>query len=282
MNLLSRILSQAKSNPTIKSSLKNKDKFFICHTAKDVEYGIVGFCTKNLDEFKLRMKDSVDSIKDELLQTMIGNNSGEERHKKEKFLGGKFRSDMDNLAKALGECVRHYIRCLKPNEAKKKNYFVPWFSLLQIKYMGVLDTIRVRQEGFPVIKTYKEWYLKFEDAVDFQGKPFYKDVTDDNPNLQEWCHLIAKKLVPDHNDTMILFGKTLILMRQACSDMFDESRRKALEVKQRKITILANKIRGMEPVRSFHLFYGAVFTLQQNYKLFAYINRINKVREICK
>ena len=281
-NLLSRILQQAKSNPSIKSSLKNKDKFFICHTAKDVEYGIVGFCTKNLDEFKLRMRDSIDSIKDELLQTMIGNNSGEERHKKEKFLGGKFRSDMDNLAKALGECVRHYIRCLKPNEVKKKNYFVPWFSLLQIKYMGVLDTIRVRQEGFPVIKTYLEWYLKFEDAVDFPGKIFYKDVKEDNPNLHDWCHLIAKKLVPDHNDSLILFGKTLILMRQICSDKFDEARRKALETKQKLITILANKIRGFEPARNFHLFYGAIFTLQQNYKLFSYINRMNKVREICR
>ena len=281
MNLLSRILQQAKTNPSIKSSLKNKDKFFICHTAKDVEYTIGGFCTKNLDEFKLRMRDSIDSIKDELLQTMIGNNSGEERHKKEKFLGGKFRSDMDNLAKALGECVRHYIRCLKPNEVKKKNYFVPWFSLLQIKYMGVLDTIRVRQEGFPVIKSYKEWYLKFEDAVDFPGKPFYKEVNDNTPNLQDHCHLIAKKLVPDHDENMILFGKTLILMRQACSDKFEEARRKALEKKQKVITILANKIRGMQAERTFHLFYGAIFTLQQNYKLFEYINRMNKIREIC-
>ena len=282
MNLLSRILSQAKTNPSIKSSLKNKDKFFICHTAKDVEYTIGGFCTKNLDEFKLRMRDSIDSIKDELIQTMIGNNSGEERHKKEKFLGGKFRSDMDNLAKALGECVRHYIRCLKPNEVKKKNYFVPWFSLLQIKYMGVLDTIRVRQEGYPVIKTYLEWFLKYEDAVDFPGKPFYKDVTEDHPNLHEYCHIIAKKLVPDHNESLILFGKTLILMRQICADKFDEARKKALEKKQKLITILASKIRGFEPSRNFHLFYGAIFTLQQNYKLFSYINRMNKVRDICR
>ena len=281
-NLLGRILAQAKKNISIKSSLKNKDKFFICHTAKDVEYGIKGFCVKNLDEFKLRMRESVDSIKDELLQTMIGNDSGEERHKKEKFLGGKFRSDMDNLAKALGECVRHYIRCLKPNEEKKKNYFVPWFSLVQIKYMGVLDTIRIRQEGYPVKKTYLEWYLKFEDAVDFPGKLFYKDVTEDNPKLQEWCHLIAKKLVPNHDENMILFGKTLILMRQTCSDDFDNARKKALDSKQKMITILANKIRGIEPVRSFHLFYGAIFTLQQNYKLFSYINKMNKVREICK
>ena len=282
MNLLTRILAQAKSNAAIKSSLKNKDKFLICHTAKDVEYGIKGFCTKNLDEFKLRMKESVDSIKDDLLQSMIGNNSGEERHKKEKYLGGKFRNDMDNLAKALGQCVRHYIRCLKPNEEKKKNYFVPWFSLLQIKYMGILDTIRIRQEGYPVKRSYLEWYLKFEDAVDFPGKLFYKDVKDDNPKLQEWCHIIAKKLVPDHNEEKILFGKTLILMRQTCSDEFDNARRKALDSKQKMITVLANKLRGIEHVREFHKFYGAILTLENNYKLFAYINRMNKVREVCK
>lgn len=282
MNLLGRILSSLKSNPSVKSSLKNKEKFFICHTAKDVEYNIINFCVKNLDEFKLRMKDSVDSIQDQQIVTMIGNESGEERHKHEKYLGSKFRSDMDNLAKALGECVRHYIRCLKPNEVKKKNYFVPWFSLLQIKYMGVLDTIRVRQEGFPVIKSYYEWYQKFEDAVDFPGKLFFKEVKDGNPKLQEWCHFIASKLVPSADDSMILFGKTLILMRQTCSDQFDEARRKAIEVKQRMITILANKIRGLLAERQFHLFYGAIFTLQQNYKLFAYINKMNKIREVCR
>ena len=37
----------------------------------------------------------------------------------------------------------------------------------------------------------------------------------------------------------------------------------------------------MQAERTFHLFYGAIFTLQQNYKLFAHINRMNKVREIC-
>ena len=37
----------------------------------------------------------------------------------------------------------------------------------------------------------------------------------------------------------------------------------------------------MQAERTFHLFYGAIFTLQQNYKLFEYINRMNKIREIC-
>ena len=282
MNLLGRILSSLKANISVRPCLKNKEKFCICHTPKDVEYSIINFCEKNLDEFKIVMVESVDSIKDEQIITMVGNNSGEERHKHEKYLGSKFRSDMDNLAKALGLCVRHYIRCLKPNEVKKKNYFVPWFSLLQIKYMGVLDTIRVRQEGFPVIKTYYEWYQKYEDAVDFPGKLFFKDVKDGNPKLPDWCHIIAKKLVPSHNETLILFGKTLILMRQVCCDQFDEARKKALEVKTKMITILATKVRGLLAQRQYHLFYGAIFTLQQNYKLFSHINKMNKVRDICR
>lgn len=278
-NVLNKVISLSKTNIALRTSLKNKDKFFICHTAKDVEYNITNFCVKNLDEFKLRMKDSVESIKDKIIQDMIGE-GGDERHKKEKYLGGKFRSDMDNLAKALGECVRHYIRCLKPNEAKKKNFFVPWFSLLQIKYMGILDTIRVRQEGYPVIKTYFEYYMKYEDVIEFSGKPFYKEVRDDNPNLQEWCKLISKKLVPENSGDGILFGKSLILMRQKMSDKFDKSRRELLVNKERVVTLIAHKFRGMIPLRNFRLFYGAISTLQQNYKLFEYINKMNKVREI--
>ena len=52
---------------------------------------------------------------------------------------------------------------------------------------------------------------------------------------------------------MILFGKTLILMRQTCSDQFENERKKALDSKQKMITLLTNKIRGIEFVRSFHL-----------------------------
>jgi hypothetical protein len=130
--------------------------------------------------------------------------------------------------------------------------------------------------------TYLEWYLKFEDAVDFPGKISYTEIKEDNPQIKEWCHLIASKLVPNHDDNMILFGETLILMSQVSYDKFEKERKKALDIKERLITFLANKIRGIEPVRRFHNFYEAIFTLQQNYKLYEYINRMNQVRFISK
>jgi len=282
MNLLSKIFSTLKDNPTVKSSLKHKEKFIIIHTAKEVEYNIINFCTKNLDEFKLRMKDSVNSIKDELTKLMIGEEDEASKGKKEKYLGGKFRSDMDNLAHALRQCVRHYIRCLKPNELKKKNYFVPFFSLQQIKYMGVLDTIKIRQEGFPVIKTKLEYYLRYEDACDFPGKLFYKDVKEDNPQITDWCKNMTNMLIPNYSEDLILFGQTVILMKQKFCDDMDNSRRKALEIKQKQVTKITNYYRGIEPRKVFRDFYKAIFTLEQNYKLFAYINRMNKLREISK
>jgi myosin heavy subunit len=182
------------------------------------------------------MKESVLSIKDKTVLEMVGEEDESAKGKKEKYLGGKFRVDMDNLATALRQCVRHYIRCLKPNEEKRRNYFVPFFSLQQIKYMGILDTIKIRQEGFPIIKTHHEFYLRYEDAIDFKGKPFYANVKEDDPNLRDWCELICKQLIPTYNVSVILFGKTVILMKQKFYDDLDNARAKAMEVKEKAVT----------------------------------------------
>ena len=52
----------------------------------------------------------------------------------------------------------------------KKNFFVPCFSLQQIKYMGILDIINIRQESFPVIKNKYDFYMSYEDTVDIPWK----------------------------------------------------------------------------------------------------------------
>ena len=63
MNLLEKIINTLKINLHIKSSLKYKEKFFHFSHRKEVEYNIIIFYIKNIDEFKLRMKDSILSIK---------------------------------------------------------------------------------------------------------------------------------------------------------------------------------------------------------------------------
>ncbi|MCQ2816747.1 MAG: hypothetical protein MJ252_05715 [archaeon] len=279
--LINKIVAMEKDSPSVKKCLKNPLNFMIIHTAKDVEYTITGFSTKNLDEFKMKMVESVKTITDPILLKMIGEEDEESKGKKEKYLGGKFRVDMDNLAHALRQCVRHYIRCLKPNEKKRKEYFEGYFSLQQIKYMGVLDTIRIRQEGYPIVKDLIEYYKRYEDACDFKGKMFVGKVADDDPNIPDWNQQITKILCPDFGPERILFGKTKVLIKQKAYDDLDKRRAELIKVKEQAITKIVLKYRGLKPHSTFQRFYKCIYTLQQNYKLFDYMNRINKYREIC-
>lgn len=281
-NFLSKIFAAQKNSSCLSNSRKNQNNFFIFHTAKDVEYNSNGFCTKNLDDFKLRMKESIISIKDPIMLNIIGEEDEAIVGKKEKYLGGKFRVDMNNLANALGACARHYIRCLKPNEEKRKNYFVPFFSLQQIKYMGILDTIKIRQEGYPIKKTLHEFYLRYEDAIDFKGKLFYTKVSSENSNLHEWDELINKTLMPDSSPEVVLFGKTVILMKQKYYDDIDRSRLKAIEYKEKQVTKIALKYRGRKYHEQFTLFSKAIYTLQQNYKIIEHTQKMEKIRTITK
>ena len=65
------------------------------------------------------------------------NDDEEESEKKnskgDKFLSPKFRLQIKDLMRELQNCDVHFVRCIKPNEEKKRNYFVPAMSLNQIR-----------------------------------------------------------------------------------------------------------------------------------------------------
>ena len=51
----------------------------------------------------------------------------------------------------------HYIRCIKPNEAKKAWQLEPQQVLSQLRACGVLETIRISCAGYPSRWTFAEF-----------------------------------------------------------------------------------------------------------------------------
>lgn len=55
----------------------------------------------------------------------------------------------------------HFIRCIKPNDQKQGLTFVERVCYNQIKYLGILDTVRMRKDCYHVRLQYGEFYKKF-------------------------------------------------------------------------------------------------------------------------
>jgi len=59
------------------------------------------------------------------------------------------QSQLSELVATLGDTSPHYVRCIKPNSAKEALVFDADLVLAQLRYSGMLDTVRIRKLGFP-------------------------------------------------------------------------------------------------------------------------------------
>ena len=67
-----------------------------------------------------------------------------------------FRGQANALLETLQSGTPHFVRCLKPNGAQAAADFDSALVLAQLRSLGVLETVRIRREGFPVRTDFAE------------------------------------------------------------------------------------------------------------------------------
>ena len=90
---------------------------------------------------------------------------------------------MIELMKQLKSCNCHFIRCIKPNEQKVKRVIDQFMTLNQIRYLGVLDSLKVRKNAYPIRRMFKNFYSEYEAMTN--GKPIYQLEKDPNTNFRD-------------------------------------------------------------------------------------------------
>ena len=65
------------------------------------------------------------------------------------------------LLQVLSHCHPFYIRCIKPNNDKCPMKFDMPVVLEQLRYTGMLETIRIRKSGFPVRMKYHHFAQRY-------------------------------------------------------------------------------------------------------------------------
>ncbi|KAH6622009.1 P-loop containing nucleoside triphosphate hydrolase protein [Boeremia exigua] len=158
-----------------------KSAFTVCHYAVDVTYESDGFIEKNRDtvpdehmevlrassnKFLIEILDVAASIreKETAPAPKPGTTMSAGRRittNRKPTLGGIFKSSLIELMATISGTDVHYIRCIKPNEAKAAWQFDGPMVLSQLRACGVLETVRISCAGYPTRWTYEEFALRY-------------------------------------------------------------------------------------------------------------------------
>ncbi|KAL6069905.1 Unconventional myosin-Ie [Balamuthia mandrillaris] len=151
-------IAQAYGNHAHFGKTSRPDEFVIKHYAGDVVYNIEGFCDKNKDMLFKDLVGLAECTESKFVASLFPEAKEVVSSKKKPTTAGfKIKNSIQDLVNALSRCQPHYIRCLKPNEKKAPNHFDDHLCLHQVKYLGLLENVRIRRAGY----AYRHFYEKF-------------------------------------------------------------------------------------------------------------------------
>ena len=65
-------------------------------------------------------------------------------------VASQFKNSLMVLVEKMSACNPHFVRCIKPNHQKRPGLFTRDYITAQLRYTGMLETTRIRREGYAV------------------------------------------------------------------------------------------------------------------------------------
>ncbi|CAJ1080563.1 unconventional myosin-XV [Xyrichtys novacula] len=136
--------------------------FTIYHYAGAVTYQVHNFLNKNHDQFRtevvelfarsrLKMVSELfRKVQDGYIQQRELGWRGKGLRQQPSTAASHFLQSLAELTTRLERCKTTFIRCLKPNYIKLPGVFDVDYMSAQLRHAGMLETIHIRKEGFPI------------------------------------------------------------------------------------------------------------------------------------
>ncbi|XP_072937048.1 myosin-VIIa [Epargyreus clarus] len=241
--------------------------FGLNHFAGIVFYDTRGFLEKNRDTFSADLLQLIHVSTNKFLQHIFQDDiiMGSETRKRAPTLSTQFKKSLDLLMRTLGTCQPFFIRCIKPNEFKKPMMFDRGLCCRQLRYSGMMETIRIRRAGYPIRHSFKEFVERYRFLIS-GVPPAHK--TDCRAATAKICATVLGK-----SDYQL--GHTKVFLKDA-HDLFLEQERD--RVLTRKILILQRSIRGWVYRRRFLKMRAAAVLIQRHWRGKLQRIRYNKMK----
>uniref|UniRef100_A0A8C7QSE0 Myosin IH n=1 Tax=Oncorhynchus mykiss TaxID=8022 RepID=A0A8C7QSE0_ONCMY len=122
-----------------------RGNFRLLHYAGEVTYCVVGFLSKNNDLLYRNIKDVMRQSKNTIVRECFASKESDGRRRPETVT---FKSSLLGLTDILMSKEPWYVRCLKSNESQQPGQFDDVLVRHQVKYLGLMEHLRVRRAGF--------------------------------------------------------------------------------------------------------------------------------------
>ncbi|CAN8207237.1 unnamed protein product [Coccothraustes coccothraustes] len=208
--------------------------FRIHHYAGKVTYNVTGFIEKNNDLLFRDLSQAMWAARHALLRSLFPEGDPQKVSLKlPPTAGFQFKSSVAMLMKNLYSKNPNYIRCIKPNDTKSAMVFTPELVLAQVRYLGLMENVRVRRAGYAFRQLYGPFLQRYK-MLNAQTWPRW-----DRGDREGTEVLLAGLEFPAEE---LAFGHTKIFIRSPRT-LFDLERRRQERVAQ-LATLIQKMFRG--------------------------------------
>uniref|UniRef100_A0A8C7E3X8 Myosin XVA n=1 Tax=Naja naja TaxID=35670 RepID=A0A8C7E3X8_NAJNA len=241
------------SNPLYSKPKMPLPEFSIKHYAGKVTYQVHKFLDKNYDQVRQDVLDLFVNSKIKMVaslffshaqlvaqqRTMMGKSSTSKRKYKPQTVAAKFQQSLLDLVEKMERCNPFFVRCIKPNSKKEPGLFEADTVSNQLRSSGILETIRIRKEGFPVRIPFQIFIDRYRCLVDIRS-----DIIPDGWNSVG----VLKKLCPVTPE-MYHIGTTKLFMKESIYQQLEAKREQIVHM---AVVTLQRYVRGFLIKKRFY------------------------------
>ncbi|XP_042654848.1 unconventional myosin-XV [Tyto alba] len=219
------------TNPLYTKPKMPLPEFTIKHYAGRVTYQVHKFLDKNYDQVRQDVLDLFISSRTKVVanlffghaqvvarqRSLIRRSSTRTRRYKAPTVAARFQQSLLELVERMERCNPFFVRCLKPNNKKEPGLFEADVVSSQLRYSGILETIRIRKEGFPIRIPFLVFIDRYRCLVDM-----WSNVIPTGAN----CVEMLRNLCPV-NPSMYYVGVSKLFLKEQLYQALESKRSRA-------------------------------------------------------
>ncbi|XP_019466818.1 unconventional myosin-Ia [Meleagris gallopavo] len=242
--------------------------FRIHHYAGKVTYNVTGFIEKNNDLLFRDLSQAMWAARHTLLRSLFP--EGDPQRPSLKLpptTGSQFKASVATLMKNLYSKNPNYIRCIKPNDTKTAMLFTPDLVLAQVRYLGLMENVRVRRAGYAFRQLYQP-FLKRYKMLSRRTWPHWMGSDREGTEV-----LLAELKFPPEE---VAYGHTKIFIRSPRT-LFDLEKRRQQRVAE-LATLIQATFRGWRCQKRYQLMRKSQILISAWFRGHAQRNRYKQMK----